>query len=55
MFRGRAGTSDAIARNPGSESCRTGLKRRSKPIVVLGRPHMPLPQNPSKWAGKTST
>ena len=24
-------------------------------IVVLGRPHMPLPQEPSKWAGKTST
>ena len=55
MLSGRGGTSEVLRRNSSSPSCRTGLKRRSKPMVVLGRPHMPLPHEPSKWAGNTST
>ena len=56
MLSGRAGTSVvSFSTNAARSSCASGLKRRSKPIVVLGRPHMPLPHGPSKWPGKTAT
>ena len=55
MLRGFAGGWEAYWRDSCSESCNAGLKRRSKPMVLLGRPHMPLPHDPSKWAGNTST
>ena len=55
MLSGRAGTSDASETKSGCESCSSGLKRRSKPMVLLGRPHIALPHEPSKCAGNTST
>jgi hypothetical protein len=55
MLSGLGAASAARRRKSGSASCTAGLNRRSKPMVELGRPHMPLPHAPSKWAGKTST
>lgn len=56
MLSGRGGTPVARAEtNASSARTSIGLNRRSKPIVVLGRPHIPLPQGPSKWPGNTAT
>ena len=54
MFSGRGGISSSSRRNSASGSEMTGLNRRSKPMVELGRPHIAFPQWPSKCAGKTS-
>ena len=57
MFSGFGGREEISSRTKASfvGSWSIGLKRRSKPMVELGRPHMPRPHEPSKWAGNTST